>query len=148
MSSARKDFWESTKRFPIGCFCPSKYGIKGCIPEPVNRVVGSFSGTKEEEGITLCPLFSKNSRYFFLTSSELIVIVYCVCEENKRTRSHKATRAQGLSRHSLVRAEPTQHPPKPSPTPTPPILLPCGYCVGPLGLPRKGCLSKILYGNN
>src|SRR3989344_8115686 len=46
ISIERKHFCELAKRFPAGCGAPSRYGTSGCIPEPVNRVVGSFSGTK------------------------------------------------------------------------------------------------------
>ena len=37
---------ESQRRFPSGCSLPSKYGKSGCMPEPVNNVVGSPSSTK------------------------------------------------------------------------------------------------------
>jgi len=44
----------------------------GCIPDPVNKVVESFSGTKEDEGITMWPFDWKNVRYFFRSSCEEI----------------------------------------------------------------------------
>jgi hypothetical protein len=36
------------------------------MPEPVNKVEGSFSGTKLAEGISKAPLFVINSEYDFL----------------------------------------------------------------------------------
>ena len=56
------------RRVPAGCGAPSKYGTKGCIPEPVNKVVGSFSGTKGADGSIVCPRTLKNSKYFARTS--------------------------------------------------------------------------------
>src|SRR3989344_1307418 len=65
MSSVRNDFCTLTKRFPPACGSPKRYGTSGCIPAVVNSTVGSFCGTSEAEGITVCPLLLKNSRYFF-----------------------------------------------------------------------------------
>src|SRR3990167_5583287 len=56
---------------PPGCFSPSKYGARGCIPAVVKSAVGSVSlGTREEEGIIICPCLLKNSKNFFLISLE------------------------------------------------------------------------------
>ncbi len=68
MSSALNDFCELHSLIPSGCFLPSKYGIKGCIPELINRVDESFSGTNEKLGIMACPLDLKKFKYFCLTS--------------------------------------------------------------------------------
>jgi hypothetical protein len=66
---------ESVRRFPCGCGSPRRNGTRGCIPLPVKSVVGSFSGTREALGITACPLFSKYSKYFFLTSFVLMRLI-------------------------------------------------------------------------
>jgi hypothetical protein len=39
-----------------------------------NHPLGSFSGTSEADGITLCPSLPKNSRYFFLISDVVAMI--------------------------------------------------------------------------
>src|SRR3989344_9156898 len=71
MSPVRTHFWILATRLPPGCFSPSKYGDKGCIPAVVKSAVGSVSlGTREEEGIIACPLLLKNSKNFFLISLE------------------------------------------------------------------------------
>jgi hypothetical protein len=44
----------------------------GCMPEPVNKVVGSFSGTKEAEGKITCALDLKKSMYFWRISLTVI----------------------------------------------------------------------------
>src|SRR3989338_2325333 len=72
MSCDRKHFCESTMRVPIGCGSPSKNGTIGCMPEPVNSVVGSFSGTSDADGIIVWPRSLKKLRYAFRISCEVI----------------------------------------------------------------------------
>ena len=63
-----------------------KYGIKGCIPEPVNNVVGSFCGTTKARGITTCFWAFINSKYFFLISWAVIIVIYlCYFTKSERT---------------------------------------------------------------
>ncbi len=45
----------------------------GCIPEPVNKVVGSFSGIREAEGKIACALDLKKSMYFWRISLTVIM---------------------------------------------------------------------------
>ncbi len=45
----------------------------GCMPEPVNKVVGSFSGTREAEGKITCALDLKKSMYFWRISLTVIM---------------------------------------------------------------------------
>jgi hypothetical protein len=40
-----------------------RYGTRGCIPEEVNRVVASFSRTRDAGAISVCPLDTKNEMY-------------------------------------------------------------------------------------
>jgi hypothetical protein len=63
MSPVLQHFCIFIRSLPDGCVSPSKYGTIGCIPEPVNRVEGSFSGTKLADGISYAPLFIINSEY-------------------------------------------------------------------------------------
>ena len=64
ISPVRMHFCTLVRRFPSGCFSPSKYGTSGCMPAVVNNTVGSFSGIKDAEEIILCPLLVKKSKYF------------------------------------------------------------------------------------
>ena len=45
----------------------------GCMPEPVNSVVGSFSGTSEAEGKIACALDLKKSMYLWRMSLTVIM---------------------------------------------------------------------------
>src|SRR3989344_8550415 len=73
MSCVRTHFWTFANRFPSGCFCPIRYGTKGCMPAVLKSTEGSFSGTSEAEGIILCPLFSKNFKNLDLISFDCIL---------------------------------------------------------------------------
>src|SRR3989344_4127961 len=72
MSPVLMHFCTFTNLLPAGCFSPNKKGTKGCMPAVVKRTVGSFSGTKEAEGMIVCPFSLKNSKNFSLNSDEVI----------------------------------------------------------------------------
>jgi len=46
------------------------------MPEPVNKVVGSFSGTREAEGKITCALDLKKSMYFWRISLTVIMLAF------------------------------------------------------------------------
>ena len=75
MSPERNDFCESASLLPAGCGSPNRYGTKGCMPELINRVDGSFSGNKDALGMTACPRAEKKSRYFCRINLEFIIKV-------------------------------------------------------------------------
>src|SRR3972149_8418417 len=61
-SDMRKHFWQVTRRGEGGVSIPRKEGLNWTIPALVKRRVGSSRGTREELGMTLCPLPSKKAR--------------------------------------------------------------------------------------
>ena len=75
MSPVRMHFCTPTRRFPRGCFCPTRYGTRGCIPAVVNKTVGSLLGIKEALGITLCFFDLKNSKYDLISCSLVDILV-------------------------------------------------------------------------
>jgi len=62
-------------RFPRGWVCPVRCGIRGCIPAVVNRTVGSFSGIRDDEGISLCFLDLKKSMYSFIRAWRVFSVI-------------------------------------------------------------------------
>ncbi|MPM51031.1 hypothetical protein SDC9_97777 [bioreactor metagenome] len=56
-------FWELVTRPDGGVATPVKYGLKGAMPAPISKRLGSFSGTNEALGKTKCPFSRKNSKY-------------------------------------------------------------------------------------
>ena len=61
-SLPRKQVCESTSFVPLGCFSPKRYGSNGCIPLPVNKVVGSSCKIKGARLITTWLRLEKYSK--------------------------------------------------------------------------------------
>src|SRR2546427_13232286 len=81
MSSARKQGCELTRRAPAGWSDPRRYGIRGCMPDPVKSVVGSSRGTRLAGGTTVCPRATKNSMYARRMSALFIFVFPVVAAE-------------------------------------------------------------------
>src|SRR3989344_5785767 len=85
MSCARNDFWLSTRRVPSGCLAPNKYGTRGCMPLLVKSVVGSFSGTRLAEGISVCPRLIKKDIYLLRTTLDFILCIISLRSRKRET---------------------------------------------------------------
>src|SRR3972149_4014186 len=74
MSPVLMHFWHVVALFTSSFPFPKNMSLNWFIPAPVNKRVGSSSGTSESLGNIECPFFSKKLKYFLLITLVSIIL--------------------------------------------------------------------------